>query len=214
LFEEAVSLGITICAASGDDGCAMDGNGHCRVTFPASSPFVLACGGSSFLPEGDEVVWNVRNRSASGGGISDRVTRPDWQPSLSALSSLVAPSRLDPNFDGRQLPDVAGVASYTFTVYVSGSYYNGAGGTSAVAPLWSALIARLNEGLKRRWLPRIGYFNPLLYKDGLIQNSFREITRGHNDPFGGKGYEARPGWNHCTGWGSPDGERLLEALSS
>src|ERR1700739_826875 len=75
LFEEAASLGITICAASGDDGCAMDGDGHCRVTFPASSPLVLACGGSNLLADGEEVVWNVRNKCASGGGISDLVNR-------------------------------------------------------------------------------------------------------------------------------------------
>ena len=213
LFEEAATLGITICAASGDDGCAMDPNGHCRVTFPASSPLVLACGGSSLLADGEEVVWNVRNKSASGGGISDLVNRPDWQPSLPALASSAFPSRSDPNFDGRQLPDVAGIASTSFSVYVGGSYHNGAGGTSAVAPLWSALVARLNEGLRQRGLPRVGYFNPLLYKDRFIQKTFRDITVGHNDPFGRKGYEAKRGWDACTGWGSPNGERLLEALS-
>jgi kumamolisin len=211
LFEEAATLGITICAASGDDGCAMDGHGHCRVTFPASSPLVLACGGSSLLADGEEVVWNVRNKSASGGGISDMLNRPDWQP---PRAPSPAPSRHNPNFDGRQLPDVAGVASMNFSVYVGGSYHNGAGGTSAVAPLWSALVARLNEGLKQRGVPRLGYFNPLLYKDRLIQNTFRDIAIGHNDPFGRKGYEAGSGWDPCTGWGSPNGERLLEALSS
>ncbi len=210
LFEEAATLGITICAASGDDGCAMDGYGHCRVTFPASSPLVLACGGSSLFANGEEVVWNVRNNSASGGGISDIVNRPDWQPSRAPSR---APSRHNPNFDGRQLPDVAGAASTTFSVYVGGSYHNGAGGTSAVAPLWSALVARLNEGLKQRGLPRLGYFNPLLYKDRFIQNTFRDITVGHNDPFGRKGYEAQRGWDACTGWGSPNGQKLLEELS-
>lgn len=213
LFEEAASLGITICAASGDDGCAMDGNGHCRVTFPASSPLVLACGGSSLLADDEEIVWNVRNRSASGGGISDVVNRPDWQSSPSALASSPSPSRRNPNFDGRQLPDVAGAANTTFSVYVGGCYHNGAGGTSAVAPLWSALVARLNEGLRRRGLPRVGYFNPLLYKDRFLQNTFRDITTGHNDPFGRKGYNARSGWDPCTGWGSPNGEGLLRELS-
>jgi kumamolisin len=213
LFEEAATLGITICAASGDDGCAMDGDGHCRVTFPASSPLVLACGGSSLLADDKEIVWNVRNKSASGGGISDVVTRPDWQSSPSALASP-APSRRNPNFDGRQLPDVAGAASTTFNVYVGGCYHNGAGGTSAVVPLWSALIARLNEGLKRRGLPGVGYFNPLLYKNRFIQNTFRDITVGHNDPYGRKGYEAQSGWDACTGWGTPNGEKLLETLGS
>jgi kumamolisin len=62
-------------------------------------------------------------------------------------------------------------------------------------------------------LPRVGYFNPLLYKDRFLQNTFRDITTGHNDPFGRKGYNARSGWDPCTGWGSPNGEGLLRELS-
>ena len=211
LFEEAARSGITICAASGDTGCAKDQDGHCRVTFPASSPFVLACGGISFAVGNREVVWNVRNKSGSGGGISDRLPRPPWQP-LAHLPSI--PLRKNPHFDGRQLPDVSGLAGNSYCVYVGGSYRNFVAGTSAVAALWSALIARLNEGLQHRGLPRVGYFHPRLYRELSIQHSFCNITIGHNDPFGTNGYQAGSGWNFCNGWGSPDGAKLLEALSA
>jgi kumamolisin len=212
LFEDAASLGITVCAASGDAGCSSDSDGNCRVTFPASSPFVLACGGTSDEAGGCEVVWNERNQSASGGGISDRVKRPNWQPPNSSHESSFVPSRRDPEFDGRRLPDVSGLASRSYSVYVGGRYQNGVGGTSAVAPLWSALVARLNEGLKNAGLPSTGCFHPLLYNVRILQDTFTQITRGHNDPFGGRGYEAHPGWNPCCGWGTPNGERLLAAL--
>src|SRR5215469_4111887 len=214
LFKHAARRGITICAASGDDGCATDANGHSRVTFPASSPHVLACGGTTLAPDDTEAVWNVRGFAASGGGISDRIPRPKWQPHASGTLPSPFPSRRNPSFDGRQLPDVSGLASDLHSVYVGGAYRRFRGGTSAVAPLWSALIARLNEGLRQRKLPRVGYFHPRLYQDRSIQESFRAIVAGHNDPMGASGYHARAGWNFCTGWGSPDGVRLLDVLSA
>lgn len=213
LFCEAVHLGITICAASGDDGCAQDSDGFCRVNFPASSPFVLACGGTSTEASHREVVWNVRNQGASGGGISDVLPRPGWQNPLPALSSPM-PRRRNPNFQGRLVPDVSSLASQGYAVYVGGRYQNRIGGTSVVTPLWSALIARLNEGLRRRGLPPIGHFHPRLYQDRSIQQAFQSVTSGHNDPFSSKGYQAGPGWNCCAGWGIPDGTKLLEALCS
>src|SRR5215469_4196530 len=209
LFEEAAGKGITVCAASGDDGCATDSSGYCRVNFPASSPFVLACGGTVFHADGSEVVWNVRNRFASGGGISDILERPTWQPRLCAATSKMAPRR-DSRFDGRQLPDVAGPAG-DHNIYVGGCYHGGMG-TSAAAAFWGALVARINEGLKIQRLPPVGILNPLLYKDHKVQQAFSSVTEGQNDPFAVCGYRACPGWNPCTGWGTPNGEKLLNRL--
>jgi kumamolisin len=211
LFQQAARRGITVCVASGDDGCAQDSDGYCRVTFPASSPFVLACGGTSMAAGPSEVVWNVRNQNASGGGISDVLPRPGWQSILPPVPPPV-PCRRKSDFAGRRLPDVAGPAGQGYAVYVGARYQNRIGGTSAVAPFWAALIARLNEGLRRQGRPRLGYFHPRLYQDRAIQQTFRGITSGHNDPYTTKGYPAGPGWNCCTGWGSPDGVRLLEVL--
>jgi kumamolisin len=72
----------------------------------------------------------------------------------------------------------------------------------------------MNEGLRNRGLPPVGHFHPRLYRDQAIQDSFRSVTRGHNDPFVRNGYLARRGWNFCAGWGSPDGRKLLDALCS
>jgi len=209
LFAEAAGMGITICAASGDDGCATNGSGYCRVNFPASSPFVLACGGTVFHADGSEVVWNVRNRFASGGGISDILERPSWQARLCAATSQIAPRR-DSRFDGRQLPDVAGPAG-DYNIYVGGCYRSGMG-TSAAAAFWSALVARINEGLKIQGLPAVGFLNSLLYKDHKVQQTFNSVAEGQNDPFAVCGYRACPAWNPCTGWGTPHGEKLLNRL--
>lgn len=212
LFRDAARLGITICAASGNRGCAWDSEGHCRVIFPASSPFALSCGGTMLQSGGAEVVWNVRNEAASGGGISDRIPRPLWQPPLADVFDRSLPSRRNPHFDGRRVPDVAGLASPFHSVYVGGSYHNGAGGTSAVAPLWAALIARLNEGLRKQGQRPVGHLHPTLYADPSVQETFSPIHYGHNDPFGRAGYEGHSGWNACAGWGTPNGDRLLAAL--
>jgi kumamolisin len=82
------------------------------------------------------------------------------------------------------------------------------GGTSASTPLWAGLIARLNQALGRN----IGYFNPLLYQKIGPLGGLRDITQGNNSTKGIKGYSARPGWDPCTGWGSPNGAKLLDAL--
>jgi kumamolisin len=83
------------------------------------------------------------------------------------------------------------------------------GGTSAVAPLWAGLIALLNQQLGQA----VGYLNPVLYSLPPTVEAFHDITTGHNDISGHHGpYAARSGWDACTGWGSPDGAKLLQAL--
>jgi kumamolisin len=208
LLAEAAAAGITVCAASGDDGCARDAEGRFRVTFPASSPFVLACGGTQLDLDGYEAVWNVRNKSASGGGITAKIPRPNWQPRFPAQHAS------NSDFDGRQLPDVAALASHSYTVFAGNRYHHALGGTSAAAPLWAALIARVNEGLQQHGLPPVGFLNQRLYNDPHLQQAFRPITQGQNDPFTKNGHQARPGWNPCTGWGTPNAQKLLDALAA
>jgi len=212
LLEDARKFGITICVASGDDGCATDDSGRARVEFPASSPVVLACGGTAFDLE-KEIVWNEGTGLASGGGISDRVPRPQWQPTRKAARQQPPlPARINPHFDGRLVPDVAALAESCYSVYVNGRYLNGVGGTSAVPPIWAALVARLNQGLRERNLPRLGCFNELLYSTPSIQQTLNDITDGSNGTNGVPGYRASKGWDHCTGWGSPNGTKLLREL--
>jgi kumamolisin len=104
------------------------------------------------------------------------------------------------------VPDVAAVADPQTGVVimkVDGQHLEPIGGTSAAAPLWAALIACLNQGLNAR----CGFLNPVLYPRAA-KNVLRDITGGNNGA-----YAAGPGWDACTGLGSPQGQRLLQALS-
>jgi kumamolisin len=217
VFQSAALQGITVLAASGDDGSrdqVTDGKLH--VDFPAASPYVLACGGTTleFNSSGQfsgEKVWNDGGRDqgggAGGGGVSDRIARPSWQ------AGIVPPSANPGNFVGRGVPDVAGNADGAtgYAVYVDGQWMAGVGGTSAVSPLWSGLIARINQGLGKR----VGFFSPLLYSKIGKTSAFNDVTAGNNDPTGQLGsYKSGLGWDACTGWGSPSATNLYSALSS
>src|SRR5690242_6096725 len=216
-FQAAALQGITICAASGDDGSRdqLD-DGRAHVDFPASSPYVLACGGTTLLFSGDtfsgEKVWNDGGRDqgggATGGGVSDDIAQPSWQ------KGIVPPSVNPGNHVGRGVPDVAGNADGVsgYAILADGQLLSGVGGTSAVSPLWSALIARANQKLGKP----VGYINPLLYTSLGKTNAFHDVTSGNNDPTGGQlgGYQSAAGWDACTGWGSPDGTNLVNALTA
>jgi kumamolisin len=202
-FEDAGLLGVTVCCASGDDGSTdnvTDGAAH--VDFPASSPNVLACGGtrleSSLGQISREVVWNQgAGNGATGGGISDQFPLPDWQAGVNVPVSVNPTHR-----KGRGVPDISGDADPAtgYQIYVDGKDAV-FGGTSAVAPLWAALLALINEQLGRN----VGFLNPTLYANG--RTGLRDITAGDNGA-----YQAAAGWDACTGLGSPSGQVLLAAL--
>ena len=212
-FLAAAHLGITVCVSSGDDGSeAQISDGRAHVNFPASSPYVLAVGGTSLhasqsqngLAIQAETVWN-HNGGATGGGTSDYIPVPDWQ------RGIVPPSLNPGHFAGRGVPDVAANADPATGYLVM---FNGTiqpvGGTSASAPLWASLVARISGALGHR----VGNFNALLYSSIGKSGALRDITVGNNDANGmldGQ-FPAQKGWDACTGWGSPDGEKLLAAL--
>jgi kumamolisin len=205
-FQAAAALGITVCVAAGDNGSS-DGvdDGQAHVDFPASSPNVLACGGTRLNATAtaiiSEVVWNEPGGGATGGGISDSFPLPDYQETAG-----VPPSANSSKNVGRGVPDVAADADPAtgYAVRVDGQD-TVIGGTSAVAPLWAGLVACLNQGLGKS----TGFLNPTLY--GLTSQSgvFRDVTSGNNGA-----YSAGPGWDACTGLGVVDGKKLLTALSS
>lgn len=202
-FTAAAALGVTVTIAAGDDGSS-DGetDGLAHVDFPASSPHVIACGGTSVKASGtslsSETVWNEGSSGgATGGGISDVFALPSWQSGAGVPPSANAGKRV-----GRGVPDVAGDADPNtgYNVVVDGEQ-SVFGGTSAVAPLWAGLIARLNE---KRTTP-LGFLNPALYAD---PSAFRDVTQGDNGA-----YSAKTGWDACTGLGSPNGTALATALA-
>jgi kumamolisin len=214
-FQAAAAMGVTVCCASGDDGASdirppSPNDGLAHVDFPASSPYVLACGGTHLEGAGTiitrEVVWNDGpSGGGTGGGVSDFFDLPAYQAHINA------PTSINPNHrQGRGVPDVAGDASPAtgYIVRVDGQEF-AIGGTSAVAPLWAGLLALCNEGLGKP----VGFLNPLLYGKLGPGGALNDITQGTNDTSGhNHGYAARAGWDACTGWGSPDGTKLLQQL--
>lgn len=198
-FHDAALLGVTVCCASGDDGSA-DGttDGLAHTDFPSSSPNVLACGGTRLESSGGtitkEVVWNHGpGNGASGGGVSDKFPLPAYQANANVPVSVNTS-----HFKGRGVPDVSGDAdpSTGYQIHVDGKDAV-FGGTSAVAPLWAALVLLLNEQRKKP----LGFLNPLLYANPA---DLLDITSGTNGAF-----TAGPGWDACTGLGSPNGPKLL-----
>jgi kumamolisin len=208
-FADAAALGVTVTAAAGDNGSGdrvSDGKTH--ADFPASSPHALACGGTSLRVNSAtgavsaETVWNDGSHGgATGGGVSDTFGLPGWQ------APAGVPGKAGTGQAGRGVPDVAGNADPAtgYQVLVDGQS-TVVGGTSAVAPLWAALICRLAQARGQSF----GLMQPLLYAGvsaGTAAAGFRDITQGNNGA-----YTAGPGWDACTGLGVPDGTALVARL--
>lgn len=213
IFKKAYIRGIGVYAASGDDGAKDRAWLTYQADYPASDPYVTGTGGTRLIGEDgkivSETVWNNgKHKGAGGGGISHQWGVPDYQKGI----------KLPPNANffelhtqGRGVPDVAGNADPRsgYIVQVDGKEM-AVGGTSAVAPLYAALHARLGEAVGNGRPTMIGNLNPFFYRHGLEGGFFRDITEGNNS-----GYNAGPGWDATTGWGSiSDGNRLLAALKA
>lgn len=207
-FQAAGALGVTVTVAAGDNGSS-DGvnDGLAHVDFPASSPNVLACGGTRLIGSGQtitsETVWNDgASGGATGGGISAFfIPPPAWQ------SNINLPASVNPGAKpGRGVPDIAGDADPVtgYQVRVDGQN-TVIGGTSAVAPLWAGLVALFNQSLGNS----VGYLNPWFYTSAIsVPGAFHDITSGNNGA-----YQARVGWDACTGLGSADGAKIQGALT-
>jgi len=206
-LSDAAALGITVTVAAGDNGCTdgvTDGKNHCD--YPASSPYALGCGGTRLDADtstgaiSSETVWNDgASGGATGGGVSTLYSLPSWQASAGVPAAS--------GTGGRGVPDVAGNADPQtgYQVLVDGKQ-TVIGGTSAVAPLWAGLIARLAQATGRKF----GLLQPIVYSGvtrGTDVPGFNDITIGNNGA-----YSAGPGWDACTGLGSPSATALLASL--
>jgi kumamolisin len=200
--QSAAALGVTITVAAGDDGSTDGGTGN-NVDFPGSSPHVLCCGGTKLDANGStivsEVVWNetANNEGATGGGVSNLFPLPSWQANSKVPASSASAG-------GRGVPDVTGDADPTtgYTIRVDGQT-SVIGGTSAVAPLWAGLIAVANQQLGTQ----VGFIQPAIYA-AKAAAAFNDITQGNNGAF-----SAGPGWDACSGLGSPIASKLIPLLA-
>jgi kumamolisin len=214
LFVGAAAMGVTICVASGDHGTADLDAGHwdgkIHVDHPSVDNLVLACGGTQIDDQGNDVVWNdgtpfdktVQGGGgwAGGGGISEIFPVPDYQSGAQLPASLVTGN------PGRGVPDIAMSATNYFTRV--DRLEGASGGTSAVAPLMAALVALLNQAKQKN----VGFLNPFLYAN-VANGVVHDVTVGTSaikDTV--KGYDAGPGWDACTGLGTPDGTAILNNL--
>jgi kumamolisin len=202
--QSATALGITITVAAGDNGSSdgvSDKKNH--VDFPASSPHVLACGGTRLVGSGssisNEVVWDEQPQGggATGGGVSNVFPLPSWQVGQNVPQPTTSTG-------GRGVPDVAGDADPEtgYLIRVDGKTMV-IGGTSAVAPLWAGLIAVANQQNGAQ----AGFVQPALYA-AKNKGAFRDTTSGDNGTF-----RAGPGWDACTGLGTPIAPRVISAVN-
>jgi kumamolisin len=220
-LQEAALVGMTICIAAGDDGSSdavLDGQAH--VDFPASSPYVLAVGGTTIPVKGGstpDVVWKEGdglrsdNGGSTGGGVSTVFARPDWQAGI-AIEPINAGAIL-----GRCMPDLAANADWNASPYLL--YVDGAaqpnGGTSAASPLVAALIALINAAQGRR----VGYLTPVLYQanpgtSGTVGAAgCVDVQSGDNITATVGGFVAGAGYDACSGWGTPNGQALAQTLA-
>src|SRR5918912_1051516 len=214
LFAQAVAEGMTVVAASGDEGAndCTDGRSNPSVDYPASDPYVIGVGGSSLSLDAAGGVQSESGWAASGGGASAVWPRPAWQagPGVPAGTQ-------------RMVPDVALDAGTGYAVWVAGGW-TPVHGTSGGPPVWAGLLALANQARYAlaaargaptpapcAVLPGLGDVHSELYQLGATPAPtpvFRDITLGPGNGVATPG----PGWDGVTGWGAPDGYVLLRAL--
>ena len=218
---------VTVIASSGDTGGFSDmqpfGSTPVKeVSLPASDPLVLAVGGTTLTANPStgayigETVWNTSSSfsqpgSASGGGFSHLYARPAYQDGVPGIGAM------------RGVPDVAGDADAQGgapIVFAGGRtpFIASASGTEAAAPLWAGLIALADQYAHHD----LGFVNPAIYRiarSSSYHQAFHDITTGNSEltmpyPAGTAGYQAAPGWDPATGWGSPNAQVLVPLLAA
>jgi subtilase family serine protease len=218
---------VTVVAASGDFGAAST---QCadfgmptsvrEVGLPASDPLVLAAGGTTLDADPatgtyrSETVWHtppgVTSPQSSGGGFSHLFPRPAYQDGVTGIGTTRGVPDVAANAAGR-----TGMVQAVSTGPGHDYFYPGAG-TSAATPLWAALIALADQYAGRH----LGFVNPAIYRiarSASYHQAFHDITTGNSTitfPQGTiTGYQATPGWDPVTGWGSPDAKVLVPLIA-
>jgi hypothetical protein len=209
IFMQMAAQGQSFFNASGDSD-AYSG----LIDFPGDNPYITQVGGTSLSTTGpggaltNEVVWNRNNGIGSGGGISTQYSIPAWQTNIDMSLSGGSTTM-------RNVPDVAMVAENIY-VRAAGTDHR-VGGTSASAPLWAGFAALANQQAATLGQGRIGFFNPLLATMAVGTNFaglLNDITTGNNTNSGSpNAFFAVPGYDLCTGWGTPTGQNLINQLA-
>jgi kumamolisin len=212
VLTQLVAQGISVFVSSGDFG-AGGFEGGLNVFDPASQPDVTSAGGTTLKVDKrehwvSEIVWHDL-AGATGGGVSAYWRIPRYQ--LVGGKSVAVENGGSSTM--RNVPDISSDASdeTPYSVYCKGDGgWLGVGGTSFAAPTWAAMTTIVNSDRVDLGLPRVGFFNPLIYKLGVKEKRFHDIVRGNN---GSPGYKAGKGYDNDTGFGSIDLGKLLPLLT-
>jgi len=214
IFQEYAAQGQSffICSQDTDAFNAQAGKG---IYPPLDFPYATVVGGTTLTTGtggawSSESVWNFNNGTGSGGGVSSTYLIPSWQQSVNMSAN-------GGSTVWRNIPDVACVASGIYVIHSNGSTTTGGWGTSFAAPLWAGFAALANQQAVSNGLPRLGYLNPILYQIGQGSNygrAFHDITVGNNtNSISPAKFYAAPGYDLCTGWGTPNGTNLINLLA-
>ncbi len=210
-LEQAAGRHVTVVASSGDTGVLSDSGPPVQVSLPASDPLVLGVGGTALGASSatgayhGEMAWNA-DTEASAGGYSALFSRPSYQDGVPRIGPM------------RGVPDVAADAdaSTAMALTFSGGVLYPAQGTSAATPLWAAVIALADQDAGHH----LGFVNPAIYaiaRSPAYHRAFHDVITGDNSVFWPSrlftGYQAGPGWDPVTGWGSPNAHILVPLLA-
>jgi uncharacterized repeat protein (TIGR01451 family) len=215
LFQEMAAQGQSFFQSSGDTG-AYAGS-ISSASYPADDPYITVVGGTTLTTTGtggswaSETVWNwmPSQPDASSGGISTSYTIPNWQQGTSMSANNGSTTM-------RNIPDVALTADNIYVIYNNGQSGD-FGGTSCAAPLWAAFTALVNQQAIANGHATVGFLNPAIYSIGnssSYASNFHDITTGNNTNSSSPAkFFATPGYDLCTGWGTPRGQSLIDSLT-
>jgi subtilase family serine protease len=204
IFEEMAAQGQTLFVATGDDGS----NTAADVVWPSDDPYVTAVGGTVLTTAGAGGAWESETGWQNSAGMPSKngVSIPSYQQLAGVINSSNQGSTTL-----RNIPDVASESNPSQYVCANGQCRETGGGTSYAAPLWAGLTAMMNQQALANGGSTVGFLNPALYAIGTgssYGSDFHDITSGSNGQF-----SAVTGYDLVTGWGSPNGPNLINALT-
>jgi hypothetical protein len=214
IYLQFAAQGQSMFQASGDGGAYVG-----AIASPADDPNITVVGGTTLTTTGpagawvSETTWSWFSSglgpAASGGGVSTAYPIPTWQRGLNLSKSQGSATM-------RNIPDVAGIADNVLVYSDGSSWY--VGGTSCATPMWAALTSLINQAQAANGQPPVGFLNPALYALGQSTNdaaTFHDITTGNNtNTASPTEFYAVPGYDLCTGWGTPTGSNTISALTT
>jgi xanthomonalisin len=210
IFQEYQAQGQSFFVASGDSG-AFTGSNATDSSFPAEDVFAIAVGATDLTTTGAGGPWASETAwpDSSGGPADDKFAIPSYQSGVASTANGGSTTI-------RNIPDVAMEGNFDNIACSNGSCNGQTGGTSYASPRWAAFIALVNQQSVAAGHGTVGFINPAIYaigKSTSFTSDFHDITSGNNRNAQGKSFNAVAGYDLVTGWGSPIGQTMINALA-